>query len=76
MQKRLTLLISSLLLMLSGSAYAHNGLFAHPETSIEVVHAFLHMLMLLPLAAGVFFLGRWSLRRNQQARQSFSVNKH
>lgn len=66
MQRHLILVITSLFLMLSGSAYAHGGLFAHPETSSEVMHLFMHSLMLLPLAAGVFFLSRWLIRRNQR----------
>lgn len=75
MQKRLLLLISSLFLMISGSAYAHSGSFSHPDTGIGLVHGFMHIMMLLPLAAGVFFLSRWWLRRNQSATKILPVNK-
>ncbi len=65
MHKTLGLLLTNLLLMLSGSAFAHDSLLAHPHTGNEMVHLFMHLLMLLPLAAGIFFLSRWLLRRNQ-----------
>lgn len=75
MQKHPSLLITGFLLMLSGSAFAHDGLFAHPATSIELVHSLMHMLMLLPLAAGVFFLSRWLIRRSQSATNAVPVKK-
>lgn len=65
MQKTLSLLLASLLVLFSGSAFAHDGLFAHPHTGVDVVHLFMHVLMLLPLATVAFFLSRWLLRRSQ-----------
>ena len=66
MQKHLILLMTSLSLMFQSSAYAHNGLFAHPQTSDELMHLSVHLLMLLPVAAGVFFLIRSMMRRYQR----------
>lgn len=75
MQKCPILVIVSLYLLLSGSAYAHNGLFAHPHTSDDTVHLFMHGLMLLPVATGIFFLTRWLFHRNRQAMASQTVVK-
>lgn len=66
MQKSLMLVGTSLILMLSDGAYAHNGLFAHPEIASEPAHFLVHALMMLPFAIGVFFLSRWLIRRNQR----------
>ncbi|MEZ5453244.1 MAG: hypothetical protein R3E93_10610 [Thiothrix sp.] len=75
MQQRLILVLSSLILLLSNSAFAHNGLFAHPHTGNEMLHLFVHMLMVLPVAAGAFFLGRWLFRRKLREVSIRSDNK-
>ncbi len=62
MPQYLTLLLTSACLLLSKGAYAHNIPFVHPETSTELVHVGMHLLVCLPLLTLAFFLGRWLLR--------------
>lgn len=62
MQQRLALLMTALFLMLSGSAYAHNGVMPHPETHNELAHFAAHTLMALPVVIGAWLLV-WGVKR-------------
>ena len=56
MHKRLVFLITSVFLMLSGSAFAHSGILPRPETASEPSHFIVHTLMLLPVVLGAWLL--------------------
>lgn len=68
MLKSLKWPLFTVLALFGGNAFAHNGPFPHPEAASEWAHMGMHLLMALPLGAGVFFLGRWLARRHLQAK--------
>lgn len=62
MRHYLTLLVTGLLLSMSGTAIAHSAGFAHPVIDSTFFHTLFHYLTLIGLGVGIFLFSRWLIR--------------